>query len=158
MPASLSFPRKRESSNPGGRRSTRGRWLLDRRVKPDDDDWSEGANGTQQHIERTCVALRRRPRLRVAHLRRQGLLACSRLSRRGAPLRRSHGRLARGDRGGAADARRLGRAGRRPQHHGGSESLSRLAQGAPPLPRRKTGMRLPRPSGCVRTCCVGLMP
>jgi hypothetical protein len=104
MPASLSFPRKRESSNPGGRRSTRGRWLLDRRVKPDDDDWSEGANGTQQHIERTCVALRRRPRLRVAHLRRQGLLACSRLSRRRAPLRRSHGRLARGDRGGAADA------------------------------------------------------
>jgi hypothetical protein len=33
----------------------------------------------------------------VAHLRRQGLLARSRLSLRRAPLRRSHGRLARGE-------------------------------------------------------------
>ena len=37
MPIVLSFPRKRESSNPSGRKPTEARWLLDRPVRPGDD-------------------------------------------------------------------------------------------------------------------------
>jgi len=63
-----------------------------------------------------------------AHLRRQGLLACSRLSRRRAPLRRSHGRLALEDGLNTMEEVKACRAWRKALHRAKTEDRDEAAE------------------------------